>query len=261
MTRTEITNLKARVEELTKSKTDFEERHEAVKSHREHTEVLQVELEQQLITKNKDMVGKDVEIAELKRCLRESEKALEAEKQKAESLETDHEAEKLKSEFAEEPRKVTQAALYVAQDNYAEVQATVEPFVNNLEWLQQFYFFGKVANSVLNSIELDRVLVALTVASRHVGYREGYTECASHVEAGLHVQWGTRHCSVNEGAEKGLQDAEENYDNHSLPVMDLVSDALQHDDYVTRLKEIFEASETQELFDDDGDDAGDGNAE
>ncbi|KAF5813807.1 hypothetical protein HanRHA438_Chr03g0113981 [Helianthus annuus] len=81
------------------------------------------------------MAGKDVDIAELNRRLRESNEALEVEKQKVESLEIDLDAEKLKSESAEEARKVTQAYLDVAQDNYAEVQATVEPFVNNLEWL------------------------------------------------------------------------------------------------------------------------------
>ncbi|KAJ0800819.1 hypothetical protein HanPI659440_Chr03g0109661 [Helianthus annuus] len=132
------------------------------------------------------MAGKDVDIAELNRRLRESNEALEVEKQKVESLEIDLDAEKLKSESAEEARKVTQAYLDVAQDNYAEV-----------------------ANSVLNSIELDRAVVALIVASRHAGHRESYIECTTHVESALNVQWGTRHCSVNEEAEKSLRQAEE----------------------------------------------------
>ncbi|MFS7965396.1 hypothetical protein Hanom_Chr09g00761781 [Helianthus anomalus] len=83
VTRTEITNLKAWVETLTKSEVDFKERYEEAKSHREHVEVLQglqVELEQQLIVKDRDMVGKGIEIVELKRCLRESEEALKVEK-------------------------------------------------------------------------------------------------------------------------------------------------------------------------------------
>ncbi|KAF5778528.1 hypothetical protein HanXRQr2_Chr12g0548571 [Helianthus annuus] len=41
-THTEITNLKARVEELTKSEADFKERYEKAKFHREHVEVLHV---------------------------------------------------------------------------------------------------------------------------------------------------------------------------------------------------------------------------
>ncbi|MFS7950427.1 hypothetical protein Hanom_Chr07g00583071 [Helianthus anomalus] len=40
--RNEITNLKARVEELTKSEADFEERYEAAKVHRERAEMNQV---------------------------------------------------------------------------------------------------------------------------------------------------------------------------------------------------------------------------
>ncbi|MFS8003739.1 hypothetical protein Hanom_Chr13g01217441 [Helianthus anomalus] len=282
-TRTEIANLKAQVEAHTKSKADFEERYEVTKSHRKCAEILQVfivsicakqiteterlnkllivhvELEEQLVSKDRYMVGKDVEIVELKCRLRESEKELEGEKQKAESLEIDLEAERLKSESAEEARKFIQAAIDVAQDKYAEVQATVEPFVNYLEWLQQ-YGIVHVANLVLNSIELDRAVATHTITPFNVGHCDGYTECASDDEVALHVQWGTRNCSVNEGAEKGLRQDEENYDNLSLPVKDLVSDALKHDDYVMHLKAIFEVPEAQELFDGDDDDAGDGKA-
>ncbi|MFS7893787.1 hypothetical protein Hanom_Chr00s001107g01674271 [Helianthus anomalus] len=148
--------------------------------------------------------------------------------QKGESLEIYLEAEKLKSESVEEAHKVSQTALNVAQDNYAEVQTTIEPLFNNLDWLQNNGIVH-VANSILNSAELDRAVAALTVASQ--------------VE------------------EEGLRKAEENYENLSLPVMDLVSEALKHDDYMTRLKAIFEPPETVELtYDDDGD-VGDGNAE
>ncbi|MFS8025215.1 hypothetical protein Hanom_Chr16g01472351 [Helianthus anomalus] len=136
---TEITNLKARVEELTKSEADFKERYEKAKSHREHVEIL--------------------------------------------------------------------------HDNYAEVQATIEPLINNLDWLQN-YGIAHIANSILNSIELNRAVAALTVASR--------------------------------AAEEGLRKAEENYDNLSLFVMDQVSEALKHDVYVARLKAIFELPETVE---------------
>ncbi|MFS8025218.1 hypothetical protein Hanom_Chr16g01472391 [Helianthus anomalus] len=198
---TKITNLKARVEELTKSEADFKERYEKAKSHREHVE--------------------------------------------GESLEIDLTAERVKAESAEEARKVSQAALNVAQDNYAEVQATIEPLINNLDWLQN-YGIAHIMNSILNSIELDRAVAALTVASRVVGHCAGDVECTQHVETAFDAQWGTCHCSVNEQTEEGLRKAEENYDNLSLFVMDLVSEALKHDVYVARLKAIFEPPETVE---------------
>ncbi|MFS7978607.1 hypothetical protein Hanom_Chr10g00917421 [Helianthus anomalus] len=95
----------------------------------------------------------------------------------------------------------------------------------------------------------DRAVVALTVASRAASHRVGYVECTTHVEIAFDTQWGTRHYLVNEQAEEGLCKAEENYDNLSLPVMDLVFEALKHEDYVARLKAIFEPSETVELTD------------
>ncbi|MFS7892063.1 hypothetical protein Hanom_Chr00s000494g01646021 [Helianthus anomalus] len=141
------------------------------------------------------MAGKDVEIAELKRRLCESQ-------EKVDSLEIDFKVEKLRADGAVEAREIS-------QDNYAEIQSTVEPLVNNLEWLQQYgiahisyLLFLFVANAMLNLAELDQTVAALTVAARHMGHCEGYTECASHVEATLKVKWDNSHCSTSAELEK-----------------------------------------------------------
>ncbi|KAJ0561555.1 hypothetical protein HanHA300_Chr06g0224261 [Helianthus annuus] len=130
--RTKITNLKVCVEELKKSESDYKEKCEEAKSHCEHVEVLQVELSQQIITKDKDLAGKDVEIAELRRRLREAQENLEAEKQKNDSLEIDLTAEKVKAETAEEARKVSQAALKVARKITLRFSRQWSPF--SLTW-------------------------------------------------------------------------------------------------------------------------------
>ncbi|KAJ0680981.1 hypothetical protein HanPI659440_Chr16g0630621 [Helianthus annuus] len=65
-----------------------------------------------------------------------------------------------------------------------------------------------------------------------------------HIEEALQHNFGTCHCSVNDQAEEGLLKAVENYDNLSLPIMDLVTKALKHDDYVSRLRFILEPPET-----------------
>ncbi|MFS8031790.1 hypothetical protein Hanom_Chr17g01550091 [Helianthus anomalus] len=114
-----------------------------------------------------------------------------------------------------------------------------------------------VASSILNATELDQVVVGLTDVARAVGHRGGYIEC-THVETTLKQHVGTRHCSVNEKAEETLTKAEEVYDNLSLPIMDLVTDALKHDDYVARLKSIFVVPETVELSDEEESAEGDG---
>ncbi|MFS7950296.1 hypothetical protein Hanom_Chr07g00581601 [Helianthus anomalus] len=100
---TEITNLKAQAQVSAKTIVDLS----APKSW------------QQLVSKDRDMTGKDAEIAELKRRLRESQ-------EKVDSLEIDLEAEN-KAESAIESRNVSQAALDVAPDNYAKMQPIVEP--------------------------------------------------------------------------------------------------------------------------------------
>ncbi|MFS7905533.1 hypothetical protein Hanom_Chr01g00048801 [Helianthus anomalus] len=55
-----------------------------------------------------------------------------------------------------------------------------------------------------------------------------------------------------------LVKAEEVYNNLSLLIIDLVTDAHKHDDYVSRLKSIFEVLETIELSDEEEESGGDG---
>ncbi|MFS7947863.1 hypothetical protein Hanom_Chr06g00553181 [Helianthus anomalus] len=225
----------------------------------ERVEILQVELSKQIISKDKDLAGKDVEIVELQRRLREVQEGLEAERQKSDSLEIDLAAEKVKAETAEEARKVSHEALNIAKGNYTEVQLTVDPLIIDLGWMQH-YGVTHISNSILNATELDRAVVMLTMVALAAGHRTGYLECAAHVQESLHTQFGTRHCAVSEGAGDILLKVEKNYDNLPLPIMYLVSEALKHEDYVVRLRTIFEPLETVQVMNDD-DEADDDSAE
>ncbi|KAJ0791466.1 hypothetical protein HanOQP8_Chr01g0005851 [Helianthus annuus] len=177
-----------------------------------------VDLNAQILSKDMDLAGKDAEIAELKRRLFKAQ-------EKNESLEIDLAQRRLKrilpKKRARPPRK-------------------------------------RVANSILNATELDRDVAGLTDAAHAIGDRAGYLECTQHVETALKQHFGTRHFSVIDQAEDMLVKAEEVYDNLSMPIIDLVTDALKHDDYVSRIKSIFEVLETIELSDEKEDTSGDG---
>ncbi|KAF5778166.1 hypothetical protein HanXRQr2_Chr12g0544331 [Helianthus annuus] len=121
-----------------------------------------------------------------------------------------------------------------------------------------------MANSILNAGELDGAVASLIDASRAVGHRGCYLECAHHVEEVFRQEFDTSHCSVTSEAGAELARAENAYDHLSLPVMDLVAKALEHDDWCQRLKAILDPPEMVELSDeeetagDDGDGDGDG---
>ncbi|MFS7921080.1 hypothetical protein Hanom_Chr03g00232481 [Helianthus anomalus] len=130
----------------------------------------------QVPSKDKDLVAKDIEIAELKRRLQEQT-------DKSESLEIDLEAERVKAATAEEAKKkveeardVSTSALNVAQTNYSEAQGIVDMLVTEAKWMR-----GRgavlMANSILNASELDGAVAALIDASRAVGHIGGYLEC------------------------------------------------------------------------------------
>ncbi|KAF5781850.1 hypothetical protein HanRHA438_Chr11g0501481 [Helianthus annuus] len=169
-------------------------------------------LEAEIVSKNRDLASKDVEIAELKRRLFEAY-------EKNESLQIDLAAEKVKADTAEEARKaaeearqISTLALNMAPTLYSEAQSIVD--------------------TLISEEALDQAVAELTDATRAVGHRGGYLECAQHVEEVLHQHFGTRHYFVTDQANEMLAQAEEVFDHLSLPVMELVTNALKHDDYV-----------------------------
>ncbi|XP_021971262.1 uncharacterized protein LOC110866421 [Helianthus annuus] len=204
----------------------------------------------QLSSKDKDLQAKDVEIAELKRRLNDQI-------DRCESLEIDLEAEKVKAATAEEARTVSAAALNVAQTNYSEAQGIVDTLVSEAEWMRSRGVV-LVANSILNAGKLDHVVAQSACA---VGQRGGYLECAQHVEEMFGQEFDVSHCSVTDQANVELTRAESAYDNLTLPVMDLVVEALKKDDWCQRLKAILDPPVTVELSDEEepaGDDGRDG---
>ena len=93
---------------------------------------------------------------------------------------------------------------------------------------------------MLNSEELDKTVANLVVAARRDGYAQGYAECSQHVNSALKVNWDDSKSAtfgVNTGV--ALASMKTKFNNLQLPVMDLINVALQSDDPVARLKEIF----------------------
>ncbi|KAF5822222.1 hypothetical protein HanRHA438_Chr01g0024461 [Helianthus annuus] len=97
-----------------------------------------------------------------------------------------------------------------------------------------------VANYVLNSNELDQTVAHLLVIARNDGYAQGYAECTQHVNNALRVNWDTS-WSATHGVdtEAAHVASKTEYNNLHLPVMDLVTAALQADDFAAQLKEVF----------------------
>ncbi|MFS7943205.1 hypothetical protein Hanom_Chr06g00497521 [Helianthus anomalus] len=209
--RTKITNLEAEIVTL-KGKV------EEAQADRERFEV---ELNVQIVSKNKDLASKGVEIVELKRRLFEAhEKKIDL---VAENVRADTTEEARKA--AEEARDISTSGLNVAHNNYVEAQSIVVTLVSESEWMRnhgvaalsislsrlRLLSIGYVANSILNATELDQAVATLI--------------------------------------DVVLSQAEEVYDHLSLPVMELVTEALKHDNYVARLKFILVPPETVELSD------------
>ncbi|KAF5785510.1 hypothetical protein HanRHA438_Chr10g0441911 [Helianthus annuus] len=118
-------------------------------------------------------------------------------------------------------------------------ESLVEPLTNNMLWMM-YHGIINVANSILNSTELDQSVAKLLVTARHDGYAQGYAECFQHVTNALKVNWDTsRSATSGVDTNAAFAAAKEEYNNLRLPMMDLVTDALQHENFVDQLKEIF----------------------
>ncbi|MFS7977272.1 hypothetical protein Hanom_Chr10g00902091 [Helianthus anomalus] len=209
------------------------------------------------MNKDKDLSMKDMEIVELKRRLFKAH-------EKSESLEIDLEAKRVTADTAKEAKKAVVVAhdnststLNVAKNNYVEAQSIVDTLVSESEWMRN-RGVAAIANSMLNAIEQDQADEAVTGVARAVGHRGGYLECDKHVKEALGQQFGTRHCYVTDQADAMLTRAKEVYDHLSLPVMELVTDALKQNDYVAWLKSVLVPPETVELSDEEEEASDDG---
>ncbi|KAJ0827037.1 hypothetical protein HanRHA438_Chr17g0821111 [Helianthus annuus] len=220
----EIEKLKkqdAEVEKLKKEKADAEAALEEARSHRERSEQREVQACATLALRDK-------ELEELTALLSDQE-------QLKKDLELAH------SEKAEASRRLTETEekLENSETARATVESELEPLMSGMAWLKD-RGIACVAESVLNSEELDKTVARLVVAARKDVYAQGYAECSQHVNSALKVDWDISKSAtygVNTGAALSALKAE--FNNLQLPVMDLKNVALQSDDHVAQLKEIF----------------------
>ncbi|KAJ0725202.1 hypothetical protein HanPI659440_Chr12g0456131 [Helianthus annuus] len=113
-------------------------------------------------------------------------------------------------------------------------------------WLKERRI-ASVAESVLNSEELDKTVARLLVAARNDGYAHGYAECSHHVVNALKVDWDTSKSATHGvNTDVALAVAKTEFNNLQLPVMDLINVALQSEDHVAQLKEIFPDGEDED---------------
>ncbi|MFS7974988.1 hypothetical protein Hanom_Chr10g00875231 [Helianthus anomalus] len=80
----------------------------------------------------------------------------------------------------------------------------------------------------------------LLVAARSDWYAQGYAECSHHVNNALKVDWDTSRSAthgVNTGA--ALASFKNRIQQFAAPCHDLINVALQSEDHVAQLREIF----------------------
>ncbi|MFS8008044.1 hypothetical protein Hanom_Chr14g01268051 [Helianthus anomalus] len=104
-----------------------------------------------------------------------------------------------------------------------------------------------VAESILNSEELDKTVARLLVVARNDGYAQGYAECSHHVLNALKVDWDTsKFATPGVNTNAALAAAKTEFNNIQLSVMDLINVALPSENHVAQLKEIFPDGEDED---------------
>ncbi|KAJ0821300.1 hypothetical protein HanPSC8_Chr16g0718441 [Helianthus annuus] len=162
----------AEIERLKKEKTDAEDARDEARSHRERGEQREVHACATLVLRDK-------EVEELTALLFGQE-------QLKKDLELAH------TEKTEVSRRVaeTEEKLENSEMARATAESEHEPLKSDMLWLKE-HGIACVAESVLNSEELDKTVARLVVVVRNDGYTQGYAECSHHVTNALKVDWNT----------------------------------------------------------------------
>ncbi|MFS8026061.1 hypothetical protein Hanom_Chr16g01482601 [Helianthus anomalus] len=140
----------------------------------------------------------------------------------------------------------TEEKLECSKTARVTAESQIELLKSDMLWLKEHGIIS-IADSVLNSEELDKTVTHLLVAAQNDGYAQGYSECSQHVASALKVDWDTSR-SATHGAdtEAALAAAKTQFNTLQLPVMDLFTVALQSEDFVTQLREVFPDKEEDE---------------
>ncbi|KAJ0800316.1 hypothetical protein HanPI659440_Chr03g0101561 [Helianthus annuus] len=127
-------------------------------------------------------------------------------------------------ERAETSRHLSETKEKLGGSETARVTAEsqIDPLKSDMLWLKEREIIS-IAESVLNSEELDKTVAHLLVAMRNDG-------SATH----------------GVDTEDALAAAKTPFNTLQLPVMDLVNVALQSEDFVTQLREVFPDKEEDE---------------
>ncbi|KAM0045824.1 hypothetical protein Hdeb2414_s0009g00308511 [Helianthus debilis subsp. tardiflorus] len=226
--RNNINNLKAEVEKLKKEKSEAEAAREEARSHIERSEQREVQTCATLTLRDK-------EIEEFTSLLSDQEQV----KAELKSAKKDLQLERV--EKAETSHRLAEAVEKLENSETARVTAEslVEPLKDDMLWMTHRGIIS-VSNFVLNSVDLDQTIAHLLVTSCNDGYAQGYTECTQHVNNALRVNWDTGESATHGVDTKAAHAAvKAEYNNLHLPMMDLVTVALQADDFMAQLKEVF----------------------
>ncbi|KAJ0456218.1 hypothetical protein HanIR_Chr15g0759911 [Helianthus annuus] len=169
----------AEIEKLKKEKADAEAARDEARSPRERSE-------QREVHTCATLSFRDKEIEELIALLSEQEQL------KAEVESTKKDLELARAEKAETSRRLaeTEEKLETSETARATAENELEPLKSDMSWLKE-RGIASVAESVLNSEELDKTVAHLLVATRNDGYTQGYAECSHHVVNALKVDWDT----------------------------------------------------------------------
>ncbi|MFS8002063.1 hypothetical protein Hanom_Chr13g01197731 [Helianthus anomalus] len=199
------------------------------RSHRERSEQREVHSYATLALRNK-------EIEELTSLLNDQEQT----KAELESAKKDLHLKRV--EKAEATRRLTETEEKDESSETAKVtvKSLIEPLKNDMLWMQHHGIIN-VANSILNSIDLDQTVANLMVIARSDMYTQGYAECTQHVTNALMVDWDNSRSATRGVDTSAHVSTKEEYNNLRLPVIDLVTTALQSENFVEQLKEIFPA--------------------
>ncbi|KAM0025634.1 hypothetical protein Hdeb2414_s0021g00576871 [Helianthus debilis subsp. tardiflorus] len=136
--------------------------------------------------------------------------------------------------------------LEISETARATVESELEPLKSDMLWLKK-RGIASVANSVLNFEELDKTVAHLLLAARNDRYAQGYAECVHHVVNALKVDWdASKSATYGVNLEAALAAAKTQFNTLELLVIDLINVALQSEDHVAQLKEIFPDAEEGE---------------
>ncbi|KAJ0788070.1 hypothetical protein HanPI659440_Chr05g0187371 [Helianthus annuus] len=133
-----------------------------------------------------------------------------------------------------------------AEEDRDGLATSLAQVTSDRAWMRQ-YGIGHIVETILDAPENTAAVAVVNERERQAGFKAGYNQCLNDVNPFFASKFTDERCGFHGvDTEADFDAAVDAYNSLTIPVVDLIEASLEVDDYVDRLRMLFESRKESE---------------